>query len=757
MLDSYMSVLLANAKREQELDKLAAELSKYPMDVLQKVADSKLALFCGDTDWLEKYKNTPLLQKAIDLAKAEIEQDMQDENAFQESNLRSNGRRQIELQKRMLDIELASMNLQHDEVPVSPEQVAGDIKQASATAAIRTALQNPWVRQAATGALTGGVGALATGGSVLEGAGMGAVGGLVSGGIDHFTGGSTPAVKPTPQPAGAAKPATGVMPAAKPATGAMPAARPPTGATPAIKSPTGMVPSVKGPTLNSAGIGPTPPPSAPAVPKVASIAERMKVALHKMANQPVVAVPPSQIESFIRNNAGALGVGALGAGAGLYSSLRRKENPEDEDSLLSGAAKTLGGGAIGAALGYGGHKYYSGIKELMDKGMSPGEAFDTHNKNLWEAGLSKITDHAFGLNNPLPSQEHTSVVKQQAPLPSQPHLPFSAPQPSVHKMPAQHAVAPTVKSNVLQSGTRHLNIWLGGTNMLSVYDLKVRSMNVDLQEVSWCVKETQLDVLDYSFQIYRSESVEGPFDAISVPFKDKYLFIDRNIFTGNRWRQYYYKLVVTKESDSTSVEFGPVSSEPDPDLYAMEVRSHAQLLLHEFAGRICWILPVRTFGQRCSCYDRQMKAKKRSGCITCYDTTFVRGYLQPIQVAVQIDPSAKSEQKMGTGSSQQSNTTGRIGFYPAIKPDDLIVEKENRRWKVVSVSQTEKARARIRQEFQLHELVMTDVEFKAPLVLEDAITDLFVSPERNFINPHTLESFEEANIETVMSLFTGKR
>lgn len=289
--------------------------------------------------------------------------------------------------------------------------------------------------------------------------------------------------------------------------------------------------------------------------------------------------------------------------------------------------------------------------------------------------------------------------------------------------------------------------------MLQVKDLKVRSLDLDFHELSWALADTTEDVLDYSFQVLRSESASGPFDVLTPPFLDRYLFVDNAIQTGHRWRKYFYLLRVEHLQSGDKKDFGPVSKEPDPDLLAMELRRHMMLLFREFAGRRCWVLPVRTFGQRCDCWNATLQQRRRSGCVACYDTSFVRGYLSPIETWMQIDPSPKSEQTTNTGPQQQSNTTARTPYFPEIKPRDVIVEGENRRWRVVQVSQTEQVRAAVHQELQLHEIPPKDVEFAIPLKMEEALRDLWLSPARNFNNPHNLEAFDKEEIPRIFSLY----
>lgn len=289
---------------------------------------------------------------------------------------------------------------------------------------------------------------------------------------------------------------------------------------------------------------------------------------------------------------------------------------------------------------------------------------------------------------------------------------------------------------------------------IDVRNLKVRSLDLDMFEVSWEVADTTLDILDYTFQVLRSESPAGPFDDASVPFQDRYVFVDNVTYVGDRWRFLHYVIRVTHVPSGKVQDFGPITHEPEPDLIALELRRHMQLLLHEFSGRRCWVLHVRTFGQRCpACWDNRLYKRIKSQCVTCFDTGFARGYMHPIETWIQIDPSAKSEQTTNVGSMQQSNTTARLGYYPPLKPRDLIVEPENRRWRVNAVSMTEHVRAPVHQEVQIHEVPQRDIEFSIPLVLDQALRDVFFSPPRNFSNPQNTSEIEDVEWNAVLDLF----
>lgn len=288
---------------------------------------------------------------------------------------------------------------------------------------------------------------------------------------------------------------------------------------------------------------------------------------------------------------------------------------------------------------------------------------------------------------------------------------------------------------------------------LNVSNLRVRSLDVDFNDISWELGDTTEDVLDYTFQIFRSESSEGPFEPLSVEFEDRYSFLDNSLVRAHLYRQFHYKLVVRHKASGDTREFGPVSKEPEADLITTEVRKHINLLMREFAGRRCWVIPIRTFGQRCACWSATLGKARRSGCVTCYDTGFVRGYMRPIESWIQIDPNPDSEQNSAVGPTQQQSTTARFGYYPSLKPRDLIIEGENNRWRVAQINTTQHNRTPLHQEVSMHLIPHTDVEYRIEFELTASLKNIWLSPSRNYTNPQTLESFQNEEVPDIFGIY----
>lgn len=292
---------------------------------------------------------------------------------------------------------------------------------------------------------------------------------------------------------------------------------------------------------------------------------------------------------------------------------------------------------------------------------------------------------------------------------------------------------------------------------IKVQNLKVRSISVDFNEISWEVDAFTIDVLDFTFQVLRSEGPEGPWDAISPAFEDQYIFLDNAVTTQHRYRQWFYLVRVTKKSTGQFWDSAAESNGQDVDLIAGELRTHINLLMREFVGERCWVLPVRTFGTRCSaCYSTTLRNKTRANCRTCWDTSFVRGYMRPIEAWISFDPSPNAEQFTPVGKFQQNDTTARMGYWPPLKPGDLIVASATvQRWVVTQANQTTHVGTPVHQEIQIHEVPQSSIVYDIPIETCAELRDLFLKPERQFTNPTQLGALDDEAYNGIFNLYAA--
>lgn len=292
--------------------------------------------------------------------------------------------------------------------------------------------------------------------------------------------------------------------------------------------------------------------------------------------------------------------------------------------------------------------------------------------------------------------------------------------------------------------------------MVKIKKLDVKSFDLDHLDVFWEIDRLlgptsdskPHAIYDYEFNVFRSEAAMGPYVQVGGPFRDVYHFRDVNISLMNKFRNYFYKLEVVHRPTGEKTEFGPSShSIPGPDLIAAEINRQEDLLFREFIGRKCVLYPVRTFGPSCSCFDAVMRRQTRSNHGACYGTGWLGGYHSPVMVYVQIDPNPKESQPTSLMELQSSDTTGRMISFPPVSPGDILIESENRRWRVSSVSQTQRLRSVVRQELKLHEIPKGDIEYALPVRLDLATHE--PSARRNYTNPHNVEGEDLSDIFSV--------
>lgn len=290
---------------------------------------------------------------------------------------------------------------------------------------------------------------------------------------------------------------------------------------------------------------------------------------------------------------------------------------------------------------------------------------------------------------------------------------------------------------------------------LEVTRFVVRSLDVRRRELSWEIADTYADPRDFTLQVLRSESPEGPFDPVSPEFEDRYLFVDADIPVGDHHRVLWYKLRITAKATNTVTETEVAAVEPEADLAAQYIRRVQMTGLTQVFGRQVWFFKKRTFGMRCpSCFDRDTGQRTRSMCLSCYDTGFLRGYMDPIEVWMQIDPTPKNHEVRDMQTVQVNVATARMGFYPNVSPGDVVVEAENKRWRVMpGVQRSERLRAVVHQELTMRQIQEGDIEYKLPINLDRALRDVQPSPGRMFTMPNDLNSAVDERVPNIFAYY----
>ena len=96
----------------------------------------------------------------------------------------------------------------------------------------------------------------------------------------------------------------------------------------------------------------------------------------------------------------------------------------------------------------------------------------------------------------------------------------------------------------------------------------------------------------------------------------------------------------------------------------------------------------------------------------------------------------------------------RCGPSPGIKPLDLIIDNQNRRYRVIESGGTTLSGVLVRAEIKLALIQKGSIEDKIPLKVDNAVTQLV--PRRSFTNAHSLDTSKAEGLD-VFGLYGVRR
>lgn len=270
--------------------------------------------------------------------------------------------------------------------------------------------------------------------------------------------------------------------------------------------------------------------------------------------------------------------------------------------------------------------------------------------------------------------------------------------------------------------------------MLVVDKVEVRPLTTQAAEISWKIVPTNEPLVQTRFHVLRSESPNGPYQDISGPLANTFLYLDEvnltSKFDNISWRiradhlpsgvSVTYPVGTPDESFIFHPELDRAAMVGDygPDYIALDIVRRNNLLLKRFTGRLMAFFPAIWQGQRCArCWDGLKKRKNSSACNECYGTSFQGGYLEQINVFIDANPSPNIVQISNFGRIEANSTIMFMSNFPLAKPDDLLVERTNRRWRVTEVNTVTQKRYAVQQTIRVEEVDRSDSEFLLPVDL----------------------------------------
>ena len=154
----------------------------------------------------------------------------------------------------------------------------------------------------------------------------------------------------------------------------------------------------------------------------------------------------------------------------------------------------------------------------------------------------------------------------------------------------------------------------------------------------------------------------------------------------------------------------------DLDLVGLYICAEHDFLLRDVTGVPSLVYQRRRGGIPCTnCYDPVQKKRTMSNCGVCYGTNWVGGFFNPLDTFIDFSPNPKTSGIAQWGEITENETQALMSNFPSVVPGDVIKEvRDNRLWRVINVTVTEKRRCQMLQFVRLSEVKAGDIEYSLP-------------------------------------------
>lgn len=231
------------------------------------------------------------------------------------------------------------------------------------------------------------------------------------------------------------------------------------------------------------------------------------------------------------------------------------------------------------------------------------------------------------------------------------------------------------------------------------HDIEVLIIPNDGTTVQWMIAPQDTDMNTVEVEVQRAGGPNGPWSTLGVVDPNS-VFMFRDAVAPQKPDKagLYYRLVGKDRQTAAVITTSDARTDSRiVPLYAQEIKRQVRILLRGvnqhpgFVGNACTIYKERRFGARCrSCRDASTGRVTISNCEACAGTGYSgNGYFTPIDVWCRVDPEVK---QLGFGplmKTDDRNTRVMLLDVPILYPGDVIVEKNEKHWRVASVDPAE--------------------------------------------------------------------
>lgn len=232
----------------------------------------------------------------------------------------------------------------------------------------------------------------------------------------------------------------------------------------------------------------------------------------------------------------------------------------------------------------------------------------------------------------------------------------------------------------------------------------------------------------YLFDIYRSGSPGGPWEPLKIGVVDGFSFNDKMppisidgqgvVNQLSLTRGIFYRVVVTPPSGvpNQAEVISPV--EPTLDghqrLLKRKILRDESIMFRKLNGVEVAVVKKMHWGPRCTkCWDKVTKTVTRANCATCFGTGFSPGYFAPIVTLGRRGTMPAAKQLTPQGVAEYRPTQVTLLDAPKVDPDDILVFlRDNKRFVVKVVLNTELKTVTVHQKLEVSELARSDISYR---------------------------------------------
>lgn len=211
--------------------------------------------------------------------------------------------------------------------------------------------------------------------------------------------------------------------------------------------------------------------------------------------------------------------------------------------------------------------------------------------------------------------------------------------------------------------------------------------------------------------IYFGRSGSGEAEKVAEVEAGAGLFLHELNATQRKWPAFEYRVrIVTADGATAYDKTVGVSRKKDP--LGLALSDQVRKIVQQVTGIPVWFLSKKTWGDRCpTCFDEVRQRTGQGHCATCFGTTFTGGYGAPLPTHVSFSPNQEQIQQAGFAEIEPSQATIYLSHWPNLSVGDLLIEEDNRRWRVIQVQNTERLRTTFHQMAVVDEVESTSIEF----------------------------------------------